>query len=218
MEVETMTKAILGKKLGMTQVFTQDGMQIPVTVIEAGPCVITQIKTPEKDGYSALQVGFGDIRDGLVNKPLKGHFDKAKIPYKRYIRELKIVNVEEYQVGNEIKADIFAEGDQVDISGFSKGKGFAGSIKRWNFNRGPRTHGSHHHRSPGSLGAASSPGRVFKGTKLPGRLGMARVTIQNLEVVKVDPERNLMLVKGSIPGAKGSLVFIKESVKQLAKK
>ncbi len=213
-----MTKAILGKKLGMTQVFTQDGMQIPVTVIEAGPCVITQIKTPEKDGYSALQVGFGDIRDGLVNKPLKGHFDKAKIPYKRYIRELKIVNVEEYQVGNEIKADIFAEGDQVDISGFSKGKGFAGSIKRWNFNRGPRTHGSHHHRSPGSLGAASSPGRVFKGTKLPGRLGMARVTIQNLEVVKVDPERNLMLVKGSIPGAKGSLVFIKESVKQLAKK
>lgn len=213
-----MTKAILGKKLGMTQVFTQDGMQIPVTVIEAGPCVITQIKTPEKDGYSALQVGFGDIRDGLVNKPLKGHFDKAKIPYKRYIRELKIANVEEYQVGNEIKADIFAEGDQVDISGFSKGKGFAGSIKRWNFNRGPRTHGSHHHRSPGSLGAASSPGRVFKGTKLPGRLGMARVTIQNLEVVKVDPERNLMLVKGSIPGAKGSLVFIKESVKQLAKK
>lgn len=213
-----MTKAILGKKLGMTQVFTQDGMQVPVTVIEAGPCVITQIKTPEKDGYSALQVGFGDIRDKLVNKPLKGHFDKAKIPYRRYIKELKVANVEEYQVGNEIKADIFAEGDQVDISGFSKGKGFAGSIKRWNYHRGPRTHGSHHHRSPGSMGAASSPGRVFKGTKLPGRLGMVRVTIQNLEVIKVDPERNLMLVKGSIPGAKGSLVIIKESVKQLVKK
>jgi large subunit ribosomal protein L3 len=218
MEVEIMTKAILGKKLGMTQVFTGEGLLVPVTVIEAGPCVVTQIKTPEKDGYSALQVGFGDIRKKLLNKPRKGHFDKVKVPYRRYLRELRISNVQEYDIGKEIKADVFCEGDRVDVTGFSKGKGFTGSIKRWNYGRGPKTHGSKYHRGVGSLGAATSPGRVFKSKNLPGRMGMEKVTIQNLEVIKVDPARNLMLVKGSVPGAKGTLLIIKETVKQAAKK
>jgi len=209
-----MDKAILGKKIGMTQVFRENGSLVPVTVIEAGPCVVTQIKTREKEGYNALQVGFSDIREKLLNKPQKGHFDKAKVPYKRYLREIRVSNVENYNIGSEIKADIFTEGDRVDVTGFSKGKGFAGTIKRYNFSRGPESHGSKYHRGPGSLGATSSPGRVFKGKKLPGRKGNDRVTVQNLEVIKVDPERNLMLVEGSIPGAKGSLVIIKKSVKR----
>lgn len=209
-----MKKGILGKKLGMTQVFAEDGTVIPVTVVEAGPCIVTQIKTEEKDGYNAVQLGFEDIREKLVNKPLKGHFDKAGVPYKRYLREFKFENVDEYKVGDEIKVDIFNVGDKVDVVGRSKGKGFAGAIKRWNFSRGPMSHGSHFHRAPGSMGATSSPGRVFKTKKLPGRMGNKRVTVQNLEVVKVDAERNLMLIKGAVPGPKGSMLIIKESVKQ----
>ena len=213
-----MTKAILGKKLGMTQVFTEDGLLIPVTVVEAGPCVVTQIKTPEKDGYSAVQVGFEDIPQRLVNKPLKGHFDKANVPYKRYLRELRLSNVDDYKVGSEIKADIFAKGDRVDVTGYTKGKGFTGNIRRWNHGRGPESHGSKYHRGPGSMGATTFPGRVLKTKKLPGRMGVERVTIQNLEVIKVDPEKNLMLIKGAVPGPKGALLIIKETVKQVAKK
>jgi LSU ribosomal protein L3P len=209
-----MKKGILGKKLGMTQVFTEDGTVVPVTVVEAGPCVVTQIKTREKDGYDAIQIGFGNIREKLVNKPLKGHFEKGGVSPKRYLREFKFENTSEYQVGNEIKADIFTEGDRVDVTGRTKGKGFAGAIKRWNQHRGPMRHGSKYHRGPGSLGSGTSPGRVFKTKKLPGRLGNERVTIQNLEVVKADPEKNLLLIKGSVPGPKGSLLIIKESVKQ----
>ena len=208
-----MQKAILGKKLGMTQIFTEDGLMVPVTVVEAGPCVITQVKTEGKDGYQALQVGFNDIREKLVNKPLKGHFDKGNTSYKRYLRELKLDNTQDYNVGSELKADMFEAGDKVDVSGISKGKGFAGTIKRWNQHRGPMSHGSRHHRRPGSMGAASSPSRVFKTKKLPGRMGFERVTVANLEVVKVDVERNLLLIKGALPGSKGTLLTIKETVK-----
>ena len=208
-----MQKAILGKKLGMTQVFTEDGLLVPVTVVEAGPCVVTQVKTEDKDGYNALQVGFDDIRAKLVNKPLKGHFDKGNVAYKRYIREVKLDNTQDYSVGSEIKADIFQPGDKVDVSGTSKGKGFAGVIKRWNAHRGPMSHGSRYHRRPGSMGASSSPSRVFKSKKLPGRMGSERVTVANLEVVKVDAERNLILIKGALPGSKGTLLTIKETVK-----
>ena len=208
-----MRKAILGKKLGMTQVFTEDGLMIPVTVVEAGPCVVTQVKTEEKDGYNAVQVGFEDIRPKLVNKPLKGHFDKANVSYKRHLREFKLENPQEYSVGTEIKADIFQPGDKVDVSGTSKGKGFAGVIKRWNAHRGPMSHGSKYHRRPGSMGASSDPSRVFKSKKLPGRMGHTKVTIANLEVVKVDAERNLLLIKGAVPGSRGTLLTIKETVK-----
>lgn len=208
-----MRKAILGKKLGMTQVFTEDGLMIPVTVVEAGPCVVTQVKTEEKDGYNAVQVGFEDIRPKLVNKPLKGHFDKANVSYKRHLREFKLENPQEYSVGTEIKADIFQPGDKVDVSGTSKGKGFAGVIKRWNAHRGPMSHGSKYHRRPGSMGASSDPSRVFKSKKLPGRMGHTKVTITNLEVVKVDAERNLLLIKGAVPGRRGTLLTIKETVK-----
>ncbi|MCM8900387.1 50S ribosomal protein L3 [Caldicoprobacter algeriensis] len=213
-----MTKAILGKKLGMTQVFTEDGLLVPVTVVEAGPCVVTQVKTPEKDGYSAIQVGFEDIPERLLNKPLKGHFDKAKVPYKRYLRELRVSNIGDYKVGSQIKADIFSKGDRVDVTGYTKGKGFTGNIKRWNHSRGPESHGSKYHRGPGSMGSNTFPGRVLKTKKLPGRMGVERVTIQNLEVVKVDPEKNLLLIKGAVPGPKGALLVIKETVKQAAKK
>lgn len=209
-----MKKAILGKKLGMTQVFKDDGTVVPVTVVEAGPCVVLQVKNQENDGYNALQVGFQDIREKLVNKPLKGHFNKAGVPYKRYIREFRLDSIDGYQVGSEIKVDVFQAGEKVDVVGTTKGKGFAGPIKRWNQHRGPMSHGSKYHRGPGSMGSNTSPGRVFKTKKLAGRLGGERVTIQNLEVVKVDAERNLMLVKGAVPGPKGSLLFIKDSVKQ----
>ena len=208
-----MQKAILGKKLGMTQIFTEDGLMVPVTVVEAGPCVVTQVKTEEKDGYQALQVGFNDIREKLVNKPLKGHFDKGNTSYKRYLRELKLNNTQDYKVGSELKADMFAAGDKIDVSGTSKGKGFAGTIKRWNQHRGPMSHGSRYHRRPGSLGPSASPGRVLRTKKLPGRMGFERVTVANLEVVKVDAERNLLLIKGAIPGSKGTLLTIKETVK-----
>lgn len=209
-----MKKGILGKKLGMTQLFTEDGTVIPVTVVEAGPCVVTQIKTQEKDGYNAVQVGYGDIREKLVNKPLRGHFDKAGVSYKRYVREFPFDNVEDYKIGQEIKVDVFSEGDRVDVVGRSKGKGFAGNIKRWGHGRGPMSHGSHYHRGPGAMSAGSSPGRVFKNRKLPGRMGNVRITVQNLEIIKVDTDRNLLLVKGAVPGPKGNMLIIKETVKR----
>lgn len=212
-----MAKGILGKKLGMTQIFTDDGHAIPVTVIEAGPCVVVQKKALEKDGYYAIQLGFGDIRERLVNKPDMGHFKRHKVRPVRYLREFRASEDLPHEVGSEIKADIFSEGDLVDITGTSIGKGFAGAIKRWNFRRGPMSHGSMYHRRPGALGA-TGPARVLKGRKLPGRLGGERVTIQNLKVVKVDPERNLMLVKGSVPGRRGSLLIIREAVKSRAAK
>ncbi|HZK33874.1 MAG TPA: 50S ribosomal protein L3 [Bacillota bacterium] len=208
-----MLKAILGKKLGMTQVFTEDGLLVPVTVVEAGPCVVTQVKTQEKDGYSALQVGYDDIRPKLINKPLKGHYDKGDIAYRRYLREFKLDNASEFTVGDEIKVDMFSEGDKVDVIGKSKGKGFAGNIKRWNQSKGPMSHGSRYHRGPGALSAGSTPARVLKGRNLPGRMGFDTIAVQNLEIVKIDQERNLLLVKGALPGPKGTLLTIKNTVK-----
>ncbi len=208
-----MKKAILGKKVGMTQMFQSDGTMIPVTVIEAGPCPVVQKKTVGTDGYNAVQVGFSTIRERLVNKPLAGHFAKANIKPLRYMRELKLDDADSYEVGQVIKADLFAVGDRVDISGRSKGKGFQGVIKRHNQARGRMTHGSHYHRRVGSMSANSSPSRVFKTKKLPGHMGAENVTIQNLEIVRVDAERNLLLVKGAVPGPKGGLVTVKSSVK-----
>lgn len=207
-----MTKGILGKKLGMTQVFAENGESIPVTVLEAGPCVVLQVKDTENDGYNAIQLGFDDQKEHRANKPSLGHVKKADTAPKRYIREIRDVNLEEYEVGKEVKVDIFAQGEKVDVVGTSKGKGFAGSIKRHNQARGAMSHGSRYHRGPGALGAVD-PMKVFKGRPLPGRMGRERVTIQNLEVVRVDPERNLLLVKGSIPGAKNSYVTIKSAIK-----
>lgn len=206
-----MQKAIMGRKLGMTQVFAEDGKVTPVTVIEAGPCVVTQKKTVETDGYSAVQMGFADKKESKMTKPLKGHFDKAGVPYKRFLCEFRLDNAEEMNVGDVVKADTFAAGEAVDVTGRSKGKGYAGTIKRWGTHRGPMTHGSGYHRGAGSLGACSSPSRVFKGKKLPGHLGNERVTVQNLDVVKVDTERNLLLVKGAVPGPKGGLLYIKDT-------
>ena len=208
-----MKKAILATKVGMTQIFNEDGVLTPVTVLQAGPCVVTQVKTVENDGYSAVQVGFVDKREKLVNKPLKGHFDKAGVSYKRYVREFKLEDAEGYAVAQEIKADVFTAGDKIDATAISKGKGFQGAIKRHGQHRGPMTHGSKFHRHAGSNGSASDPSKVFKGKKMPGQMGNKQVTIQNLEVVKVDAENNLLLVKGAVPGPKKSLVKIKESVK-----
>ena len=208
-----MKKAILATKVGMTQIFNESGTLIPVTVLQAGPCVVTQVKTVENDGYSAVQVGFVDKREKLVNKPQKGHFDKAGVSYKRYVRELKLENASEYEVKAEIKADIFQEGDKVDASAISKGKGFQGAIKRHGQHRGPMAHGSKFHRHQGSNGPATTPGRVFKGKGMPGHTGCKKVTIQNLEVVKVDVENNVILVKGAVPGPKKCLVTLKETVK-----
>ena len=208
-----MKKAILATKVGMTQVFTEDGALIPVTVLQAGPCVVTQVKTVENDGYAAVQVGFADIREKLVNKPRKGQFDKAGVSYKRYIREFRFENAEDYKVADEIKADIFAAGDKVDATAISKGKGFQGAIKRLGQHRGPMKHGSKFHRHQGSNGACSSPSRVFKGKGMPGHMGHVKVTVQNLEIVRVDAEKNLLLVKGAVPGPKKALVTIKETVK-----
>ncbi|NLP51130.1 MULTISPECIES: 50S ribosomal protein L3 [Bacillaceae] len=204
-----MTKGILGRKVGMTQVFAENGDLIPVTVIEATPNVVLQVKTVETDGYEAVQIGFADKRDKLANKPLKGHVAKANTAPKRFIREISGANLE---VGQEVKVDIFAEGDVVDVTGISKGKGFQGSIKRHNQSRGPMSHGSRYHRRPGSMGPVA-PNRVFKGKLLPGRMGGERITIQNLEIVKVDVERNLLLVKGNVPGPKKSLITIKSAIK-----
>lgn len=209
-----MKKAILGKKLGMTQVFAADGTMVPVTVIEAGPCAVVQKKTAELDGYNAVQVSFGAIREKLVNKPVKGHFAKANVTPTRFLREFKFEDAQNYSVGQVLKADMFAQGDKVDIAGTSKGKGFAGVIKRWNQARSRMSHGGGPvHRSVGSMGANSSPSRVFKHKNLPGHLGAEKVTVQNIEVVRVDVERNLLLVRGGIPGAKGSLVTVRETLK-----
>ncbi len=257
-----MKKAILATKVGMTQIFNEDGLLIPVTVLQAGPCVVTQVKTEDNDGYAAVQVGFGQIREKLVNKPEKGHFEKAGVDAKRFLKEFKFDNAAEYEVGQEIKADIFAAGDHIDATaiskgkGFqgaikrhgqsrgpmthgskyhrhagsngifaagdhidataiSKGKGFQGAIKRHGQSRGPMTHGSKYHRHAGSNGAASDPSKVAKGKKMPGQMGNVQVTVQNLEIVRVDTENNLLLVKGAVPGPKKSLVTIKESVKSL---
>jgi large subunit ribosomal protein L3 len=208
-----MKKAILATKVGMTQIFNEDGVLTPVTVLQAGPCVVTQIKTVENDGYSAVQVGFADKREKLVNKPLKGHFDKAGVSYKRYIKEFKFENAADYTLAQEIKADIFEAGDKVDATAISKGKGFQGAIKRHGQHRGPMAHGSKFHRHQGSNGACSSPSRVFKGKGMPGHMGAVKVTTQNLEVVRVDAENNLLLVKGAVPGAKKALITVKETVK-----
>jgi len=205
-------KAILGKKVGMTQVFTKEGLAVPVTVVETGPCFVVLKKTVERDGYGAIQVGFGEKRERLFNKPDKGHFSKAGVRPLRFLKELRIDDWDSYQVGQEIKADLFSAGEKVDVVGTSKGKGFAGAIKRHNFHRGPMAHGSKYHRRPGSLGA-KGPARVYKGRKLPGHLGAARVTVQNLEVVRVDADRNLLAIKGAIPGPRGGLIMIKDSAK-----
>ncbi|MEW6698355.1 MAG: 50S ribosomal protein L3 [Bacillota bacterium] len=207
-----MPKGILGKKVGMTQIFNEAGVAIPVTVVEAGPCLVVQKRTPENDGYGAVQLGFGEKRENLLNRPAKGHLNKAGVRPVRFLRELKVENLDEYQVGQEIKADIFAEGEKVDVVGTSKGKGFAGGIKRHNFHRGPMAHGSKYHRRPGSS-AAKGPARTFKGRKLPGHMGVERVTVQNLQIVKVDPERNLIAIKGAVPGPRGGLLMVKNSVK-----
>ena len=210
-----MKKAILATKVGMTQIFNEDGTLIPVTVLQAGPCVVTQVKTEENDGYAAVQVGFGDIREKLVNKPEKGHLEKAGVELKRFLKEFRFENAGEYEVGQEIKADIFEAGDHIDATAISKGKGFQGAIKRHGQSRGPMTHGSKYHRHAGSNGSASDPSKVFKGKKMPGQMGHVQVTVQNLEVVRVETENNLLLVKGAVPGPKKSLVTIKESVKSL---
>lgn len=208
-----MKKAILGKKLGMTQLFCDDGKMIPVTVVEAGPCVVVQKKTVETDGYEAVQFGFSDKEERKMNKPLKGHFDKAGVAYKRYLREFRLDDISSLNVGDEIKADIFEAGESVDVTGRTKGRGYTGTVKRWNTHRGPMTHGSGYHRGVGSMGACSSPSRVYKGKKLPGHYGNEQVTIQNLDVARVDAERNLILIRGAIPGPKGGLVYIKSTIK-----
>ena len=208
-----MKKAILATKIGMTQVFDEAGALIPVTVLQAGPCAVTQVKTVANDGYSAVQVGFSDIKEKLVNKPKQGQFKKAGVSYKRYVRELKLDNAEEFQLGQEIKCDIFADGDKVDATAISKGKGFQGAIKRYGQHRGPMAHGSKFHRHQGSNGSATTPGRVFKGKGMPGHMGSVKVTVQNLTIVKDDAEQNLILVKGAVPGPKKCLVTLKETVK-----
>ena len=208
-----MKKAILAQKIGMTQIFNEDGVLTPVTVLLAGPCVVTQVKTEEKDGYAAVQVGFMDKRETLVNRPDRGKFDKAEIPYKRFVREFRFENAADYSVKDEIKADVFAAGDKIDVSGISKGKGFQGAIRRFGQHRGPMAHGSKYHRHAGSNGTSSTPSRVFKGKGMPGQMGAKRVTVQNLVVVRVDAEDNLILVKGAVPGPKKSLVVVREAVK-----
>lgn len=210
-----MAKGILGKKIGMTQIFEADGKMIPVTVVEAGPCLVIQNKTEETDGYNAVQLGFGEIKEKHTSKPMKGHFDKAGITPVKFVRELRLSAPSEYTVGQKISAEIFTAGELIDATGISRGKGFAGTIKRHNFSRGPMAHGSKSHREPGSMGPMHSGpgGRVIKGKKLPGRMGNAKVTVQRLTVAKVDTDRNLILVKGSIPGAAGSFVVLRETVK-----
>ena len=208
-----MKKGIIGRKLGMTQIFDEKGNVIPVTVIEAGPCVVAQVKTVETDGYNALQLGFGEVKSKHINKPEAGHFAKSKKKKKKHLREFRLDSIEGVKVGDEIKADVFAAGENVDIQGISKGKGFQGVIKRHGQHRGPMGHGSMYHRRPGSMGSTSTPGRVFKGKKLPGHMGRNTVTIQNLDVVRVDMDKNVILVKGSVPGPKGAILKVKSTVK-----
>lgn len=208
-----MKKAILARKVGMTQIFNEAGELVPVTVLQAGPCVVTQVKTVENDGYAAVQVGFEDIREKLVNKPVKGMFDKAGVSYKRFVRELKLEG--DYAVKDEIKADVFEAGDKIDATAVAKGKGFQGAIKRHGQSRGPMAHGSKYHRHAGSNGACSDPSKVFKGKKMPGQMGAVKVTVQNLEIVRIDAEENIILVKGAVPGPKKATVVLKESVKAI---
>ena len=206
-------KTIIGKKVGMTQIFDETGKVIPVTVIEAGPCVVAQVKTVETDGYNAIQLGFEDVKESKLNKPERGHFAKAGLANKKHLREFRVEDFEDLTVGSEIKADAFEAGDKIDVQGTTKGKGFQGVIKRHGQSRGPMGHGSMYHRRPGSMGPTSTPGRVFKGKKLPGHMGVQTITIQNLDVVKVDTDKNVLLVKGSVPGVKGAILKIKTSVK-----
>ena len=206
-------KTIIGKKIGMTQIFDETGKVIPVTAIEAGPCVIAQVKSVETDGYNAIQLGFGEVKESKVNKPVKGHFTKASINPTKHLREFRVEDIENYKVGDQIKVDTFEVGDKLDVQGTSKGKGFQGVIKRHGQSRGPMGHGSMYHRRPGSMGSTSTPGRVFKGKKLPGHMGVETITIQNLDVVRVDLDKNVILVKGSVPGVKGAILKIKTSVK-----
>lgn len=206
-------KALLGKKLGMTQIFSEDDRLIPVTVVEAGPCVVTQVKTEKNDGYSAIQIGYEDVEERKTKKPLKGHFEKANVTPKRYLAEIRLEEPGEFKSGDKLTADIFSAGDKADIVGISKGKGFQGVMKRHGFSGGPAGHGSHFHRAPGSVGASSFPSRVVKGRRMAGRMGGERVTSMNLEIVKVDPEQNIILLRGAVPGGKGSLIMIKQSVK-----
>lgn len=208
-----MKKAIIAKKIGMTQVFAEDGRLVPVTVLEAGPCAVIQKKTVENDGYEAVQVGFADQREKLANKPKKGHFAKAGVSVKKFVKEFKFENSAEYEIGAEIKADIFAAGDKVDVSGVSKGKGYASTIKRYNAQRGPMGHGSKSHRVTGSMGSSATPSNVKKGKRMPGHMGAVNVTLQNVEIVRADADKNLILIKGAVPGAKGAILVIKESVK-----
>ena len=208
-----MKQAILGKKVGMTQVFREDGTMVPVTVVLAGPCPVTQIKTVDHDGYDAVQMAFMPVREKLITKPEMGHLKKAGVSAHRYVKEFRLDDCSQYQVGNVIKADVFEKGEHVDVTGISKGKGFEGNIKRWNQARGRKTHGSHSYRVAGSLGACTYPGEVFKTKRLPGHMGRERITVQNLEIVRSDAERNLLLIKGAIPGANGGLVLVKSTIK-----
>lgn len=208
-----MKKALIARKIGMTQVFVENGSLVPVTVLEAGPCTVTQVKTVENDGYSAVQVGFTDNKAKLTTKPLQGHFEKAGVSFKKFLKEFRFDNASEFVVGQEITADIFVAGDKIDVSGISKGKGYQGAIKRHNQHRGPMSHGSKFHRSAGSMGSSSSPSKIFKGKKLAGHMGSEAVTVQNLEIVRVDAENNLILVKGAVPGPKKSIVTVRDAVK-----
>lgn len=206
-----MGKAILGRKLGMTQVFDGEGRMLPVTVVQAGPCVVVQKKTRERDGYDAIQVGFGEVRERRLTRPVRGHFAKAGVPARRLVREFRLDNAGEYEVGQEVRVDAFTPGEKVDVIGRSRGRGFAGVIKRHHSRRGPMSHGSKYHRRVGSMNAATDPSRVFKGKKMPGRLGGGRVTVRGLELVRVDPERNVLLIKGSVPGVRGAYLAIRSS-------
>ena len=208
-----MKKAIMAKKIGMTQIFTEYVRLIPVTVLEAGPCSVVQKKTMENDGYEAIQVGFLDQREKLANKPKKGHFEKAGVSVKKYLKEFRLEDAANYEIGAEIKADIFAAGDRVDVSGVSKGKGYASTIKRYNAQRGPMGHGSKSHRVVGSMGSSATPSSVKKGKRMPGHMGAVNVTLQNVEIVRADAEKNVLLIKGAVPGPKGAILVIKESVK-----
>ncbi len=208
-----MKNGIIGRKIGMTQIFDEKGNVVPVTVIETGVNIVAQVKTKETDGYNAIQLGFGEIKDKHINKPRAGHFAKAKLENKKHLREFRLEDISSYTVGAEVKADVFTAGDKIDVQGTSKGKGFQGVIKRHGQSRGPMGHGSMYHRRPGSMGATSTPGRVFKGKKLPGHMGRVTVTIQNLDVVRVDMDKNVLLVKGSVPGPKGAILKVKSAVK-----
>lgn len=208
-----MKKAIMAKKIGMTQIFDENANLIPVTVLEAGPCTVVQKKTIENDGYEAIQVGFVDAKEKQLIKPEKGHFAKAGVAAKKYLKEFRLEDISSYEVGNEIKADVFAAGEKVDVTGISKGKGYQGAIKKYGQSRGPMAHGSKSHRVAGSMGAATSPGRVMKGKGLPSHMGCVQITVQNLEVARIDADKNLILVKGAVPGPKGTIITIKDSVK-----